>query len=273
MKKVIIFSALVFCVLVNGQVGIETDDPKSTLHVMEPSNLENTQTGIIPPRMSTTDRDKMDLSEDQNGLIIYNTDEQCLQQYKVNIWRGVNCLDTDMAQISGRNDFDTSSAQFFGQDNLDLSNEMSNVPNFSSEDDFIDDDSLSFIAPEGWYRLTVESSYFSINGNKGITVDLNYFQNKLFTSFLGILNREVGGNATSFIGGSKTPIIWEYSVDKVNDEVTVYGFHIGGEADFKRTQLNDNWVFALHNVGLLEGQTVRINSSRYSNVLIEHIMD
>ncbi|HCO67537.1 MAG TPA: hypothetical protein DIT04_07260, partial [Dysgonomonas sp.] len=65
------------------QVGINTDNPNS-LTELEITNIIDGGGNIIPkgimvPRMSEADRDKISISDasSANSLLIYNTDEDC----------------------------------------------------------------------------------------------------------------------------------------------------------------------------------------------------
>lgn len=83
MKKInLILTFLLAVLLVNpsfGQVGIGTmtPDKSAALDVVSP-NPEN-QMGVLIPRMSETDRDN--IQTPANGLLIYNTDENCVNYY------------------------------------------------------------------------------------------------------------------------------------------------------------------------------------------------
>jgi hypothetical protein len=55
------------------QVGIGTANPDASAIL----DVESTEKGFLPPRMTTGQRD--DISNPATGLIIYNTDESCVQ--------------------------------------------------------------------------------------------------------------------------------------------------------------------------------------------------
>ncbi|NGZ90410.1 hypothetical protein G7034_09100, partial [Psychroflexus sp. C1] len=64
----------------NAQVGIGTTNPDASA-ILE---LEATDKGLLPPRMTEAERDA--ISNPAEGLVIYNTDENCLQWYDNNGW-------------------------------------------------------------------------------------------------------------------------------------------------------------------------------------------
>ena len=64
----------------NAQVGIGTTSPDNSA-VLE---LQSTTKGFLPPRMDTDARNN--INSPAEGLVIYNTDEKCLQWYDTNGW-------------------------------------------------------------------------------------------------------------------------------------------------------------------------------------------
>jgi hypothetical protein len=74
--------------LVKAQVGINTEDP-NPLTVLDVKNIVNEQGDTIPkgimiPRMSEAERDKIDVNSDKsraNSLLVYNIDEDCYNYY------------------------------------------------------------------------------------------------------------------------------------------------------------------------------------------------
>ena len=61
--------------------------------------LESTSQGVLFPRMSSTDRDSAFTSDVPNGLLIYNTTEDCLQVYN-STQEAWNCLNADSGTAS-----------------------------------------------------------------------------------------------------------------------------------------------------------------------------
>ncbi|MCX6246865.1 MAG: hypothetical protein NTW10_03940 [Bacteroidetes bacterium] len=84
MKKLSIFVGLLllFCNTMLAQVGINADnsapDPSSMLDV------KSTCKGLLPPRMTTTQRDA--ITAPAAGLIIYNTSKNCNETYNGSSW-------------------------------------------------------------------------------------------------------------------------------------------------------------------------------------------
>jgi uncharacterized protein (TIGR02145 family) len=81
MKKsiLIVFFTLVLC-NTYAQVGIGTDTPDASA-IME---LQSTEKGFLPPRLSTAQRDA--ISNPAEGLIIYNLDNKCLEFFNGLDW-------------------------------------------------------------------------------------------------------------------------------------------------------------------------------------------
>ncbi len=86
----------VFCMVffnsINAQVGIQTNSPHSStsLHVKsehDEVDTTATPTGVLFVPMSATDRDK--IVDPIDGLLIYNTDENCFNYYISNEWRSL----------------------------------------------------------------------------------------------------------------------------------------------------------------------------------------
>jgi hypothetical protein len=64
------------------QIGIGTDKPNKSAEL----HLESNKKGFLPPRMSTQARNEINSGVFAEGLIIYNTDEKCLNIYNGTIW-------------------------------------------------------------------------------------------------------------------------------------------------------------------------------------------
>lgn len=64
------------------QIGIGTTTP----HASAILDIESTSKGFLPPRMSTSQRDLINGGSPTQGLMIYNTDEDCLQTYSQVSW-------------------------------------------------------------------------------------------------------------------------------------------------------------------------------------------
>lgn len=110
--KRIVFALLLLagsCAWVNAQqVGINTDNP-NPLTVLDITNVSSmvdsvSYRGIMAPRMSEAERDRINVSDpiNANGLLIYNTDEDCFNYYSRNLarWKSVCGEDNGMAEIN-----------------------------------------------------------------------------------------------------------------------------------------------------------------------------
>ena len=64
----------------NAQVGIGTTNPKDDAAL----DVESTTKGFLPPRMDNAERDA--IASPAQGLVIYNTDTDCVQWYDGSFW-------------------------------------------------------------------------------------------------------------------------------------------------------------------------------------------
>lgn len=71
----------------SSQVKIGT--PPGPPHPSAVLELESTTSGFLPPRMTETERNA--ISAPATGLIIYNTDADCIQAYMPTGWKDVSC--------------------------------------------------------------------------------------------------------------------------------------------------------------------------------------
>lgn len=67
---------------INAQIGIGTTSP----HPSSALEIESSSSGLLPPRMDTNDRDAINDGDYAEGLIIYNTDVNCIQFWNGNTW-------------------------------------------------------------------------------------------------------------------------------------------------------------------------------------------
>ena len=92
MKKVFLLFAFIIAGFSLAQVGIGTDAPdsKSVLEIVSPDNNK----GILIPRITEAQRDAISPADAQNGLMVYNTTEDCF-----NYW---NRLEQVWSSICGK---------------------------------------------------------------------------------------------------------------------------------------------------------------------------
>ena len=65
------------------QLGIGTKSPDSSAIL----DISSTKQGLLPPRMTTTQRDAINGGKVAEGLVIYNTDDKCLQHWNGLGWK------------------------------------------------------------------------------------------------------------------------------------------------------------------------------------------
>jgi hypothetical protein len=80
---VVLSSAFIGVGTMNAQVGIGTNTPDASAII----ELQSTEKGFLPPRLSTAQRDAM--SSHAEGLVIYNLDNKCLEFFDGANWLSV----------------------------------------------------------------------------------------------------------------------------------------------------------------------------------------
>ena len=94
---VIIIGFLLFSMNMNSQnIGINTDTPDNSALL----ELSSTDRGLLMPRMTTMQRDSIDLSGNPLSCLIFNTDSLCFQTYVGNEWRNLWCYEGDTSSKS-----------------------------------------------------------------------------------------------------------------------------------------------------------------------------
>ncbi len=64
-------------------MGINTNSPKGTFDIVDnPDNANTDPEGLLIPRLTTSEINAMVVGADQNGLLVYDTDEECVKLYK-----------------------------------------------------------------------------------------------------------------------------------------------------------------------------------------------
>lgn len=77
--------ALMFSTVANGQVGISTDG--SNPHPSAMLEVKSTSKGILPPRLTTTERNA--IAEPAEGLLIFNSTTGCIDYYLGGSWKSL----------------------------------------------------------------------------------------------------------------------------------------------------------------------------------------
>jgi len=78
----LITSSLIFAIQANSQIGIGTNNPHESSIV----EVESIDKGFLPPRMNTTERNNINGGTFAAGLMIYNTENNCLELYNGTEW-------------------------------------------------------------------------------------------------------------------------------------------------------------------------------------------
>jgi uncharacterized protein (TIGR02145 family) len=86
MKKVLLCAAFIAASFTSiAQVGVGTTTPDASAAL----EIESTTKGLLPPRMTTAERDVINSGVWAEGLTIYNTDTKCLELYNGTDWISV----------------------------------------------------------------------------------------------------------------------------------------------------------------------------------------
>lgn len=80
---------------VSAQMGIGTTTPDQSAIL----DLSSTEQGLLPPRLTTTERDL--IADPAEGLVIYNTTDKCLQYWNNTTWKCAVGGNGDSSQSSG----------------------------------------------------------------------------------------------------------------------------------------------------------------------------
>jgi uncharacterized protein (TIGR02145 family) len=78
----LIVLVLLLSISLNAQVAVNTDGSTPDNSAM--LDVKSTEQGFLPPRMTSSQRDAIALPA--TGLIIYNTDDNCLQSFQGSLW-------------------------------------------------------------------------------------------------------------------------------------------------------------------------------------------
>lgn len=70
-------------------IGVSTQSPDPSAIL----DIESTDSGLLIPRLTTTQRNTIDLSESPQSTMIYNTTDECFQVYVDSDWRSIWCVD------------------------------------------------------------------------------------------------------------------------------------------------------------------------------------
>ena len=92
MNRIIIAALLLSGITANAQVGINTDNPKATLHVESKDPAHKTE-GIMFPKATQDEMTSWGLGTADAGIMVYNTSQNCLE-----LWNGVKWVN----QCGGR---------------------------------------------------------------------------------------------------------------------------------------------------------------------------
>ena len=86
MKKLLLCAAFIASSFTSiAQVGVGTVSPDASAAL----EIESTTSGLLPPRMTTVERDLINSGAPAEGLTIYNTDTKCLELYNGTDWISV----------------------------------------------------------------------------------------------------------------------------------------------------------------------------------------
>jgi uncharacterized protein (TIGR02145 family) len=86
MKKILLYAAFMVASFTSiAQVGVGTTMPDDSAAL----EVKSTTSGLLPPRMTTAERDLINSGVWAEGLTIYNTDNKCLELYNGTDWISV----------------------------------------------------------------------------------------------------------------------------------------------------------------------------------------
>lgn len=89
MNKTLLTAALLLGAVAQAQVGINTADPKATLHVKSKNPASGVE-GIVYPHATQAEIESWNKADIEEGTIVWNTDQKCLEYFANNKWNN-NC--------------------------------------------------------------------------------------------------------------------------------------------------------------------------------------
>lgn len=89
MNKTLLTAALLLGAVAQAQVGINTADPKATLHVKSKNPASGVE-GIVYPHATQAEIESWNKADIEEGTIVWNTDQKCLEYFANNRWNN-NC--------------------------------------------------------------------------------------------------------------------------------------------------------------------------------------
>mgnify|MGYP000232876090 CR=1 FL=1 len=131
------FTLILSCLAVTlsySQIGIGTSYPDAS-SILE---VSSTTKGFLPPRLSTLDR--QNISQPAEGLIVYNTSQNCLQFYNGDAWFDLCCsqkVDNNLLAITYLYRLDPSKVNTLSKMDLDQNNTGSNSGTIPNEGDYV----------------------------------------------------------------------------------------------------------------------------------------
>lgn len=153
-----IFLFFMVCLPVQSQIGIGTTTPESSA-ILDVSSVTK---GFLPPRMTTAQRDG--ILAPVNGLMIYNSSQECIQYYTGSAWSGClmeqrkSFLVCDSSKVGG---VFIQSIALTNNKYIELTMAVNNIEYFAIHTDTVNgySFSLSGIYPEmGLVKLKIPST-------------------------------------------------------------------------------------------------------------------
>ena len=192
--KIFTLVTLAFLGLSNANAQVKVGTNPTTIHNTAALEVESTTKGFLPPRMTTTERDL--IASPAEGLVIYNTDVNCLQWFNNTGWFD-GCEDiltgASFAQVVYVNANDPATATEFFLDPENPTNDTSLAQN--SANIYIGQDGSTWTWDGTAYQTyefpaTVPHGFRAQLNNNAVTVSN---ANATFTSNYQTLENTAGG--------------------------------------------------------------------------------
>lgn len=198
-------------VLKNGQVGINVASPDQSAKLQ----INSTTQGFLPPKMTTLQRDAIVTPID--GLVVYNTDDKCLNQRRNTEWQSL-CTPGSYFHIRK-----STSTNYNGAGSLikKLVLDVTPAVNTGSVFSFNSANNTLTVSRAGLYQFTFQTSFTNIDGGDQILLGIvnstgnwigrgNKFASKNLRDFVGeittystVLNMTAG--QTIYFGVASSP--------------------------------------------------------------------
>ncbi|MGB0431256.1 MAG: hypothetical protein ACPGLV_12340 [Bacteroidia bacterium] len=189
--------------------------------------IKSTDKGFLPPRLTTTQRDN--ISSPAEGLIIFNTTTDGLEQYNGSSW--ARLVDNDVAPV-----------RYNGNYTGNVSNQTLTTMNFGNK--VFDADNL-VTTGSGWKYTAPKDGYYKVNAavlvNQGTydnDFDFSINVDGIRKAHLANVSEKMMDNSNDYVHLSGSVLVYA----NANDDINLTLWHRTGSTRSMSTNVNANYV-------------------------------